>query len=389
MRGEIFIISFDGFLRDNGTVGVRNHVAIVAAQGYGNTVVEAIASIVHGVYPVIHPYGRGQIGPDARQQSRTLAGTILNPNVYGAVIVAWEPVEAQKIYKLVREKSNKKVEIVTIMGQGTLKAIEQGARIALDMLVEASGLKREKAPIDKLLIAVNCGASDATSGIVANPATGYVCDKLINLGGTAIFGETAEIMGAEHILARRSSPEVGRRLLEIVKEVEDYVLSLGIDIRGNQPKPDNIEGGLTTVEEKALGNIAKAGSHPVERVISYGEAPAGKGLYHMYSSPAGAESNTGFFACGAQITIFTTGKGNPVGHVLGPVIKVTGNHRTVSAAPENIDLDISAVLKGQMDIDEAGEHLFSFLLKVASGKITKSEALKHSEFAISRIGLTV
>lgn len=364
-------------------------MAIVAAQGYANTVVEAISSIIHGVYPVIHPYGRGQIGPDAEQQTRTLAGTILNPNVYGAVIVAWEPVEAQKIYKQVRKRSNKKIEIVTIMGQGTLKAVEEGARIALDMVIEASGLKREKAPIDQLMIAVNCGASDATSGIVANPATGYVCDKLINLGGVAIFNETAEIMGAEHILARRSSPEVGKRLLEIVKEVEDYVLSLGIDIRGNQPKPDNIEGGLTTVEEKALGNIAKAGTHPVEGIISYGERPPGKGLYHMYSSPAGAESNTGFFACGAQVIIFTTGKGNPVGHILGPVIKVTGNPRTVKAAPENIDIDISAVLKGQIDIEEAGERLFSFLLQVASGKITKSEALKHNEFAISRIGLTV
>ena len=170
-------------------------MAIVAAQGYANTVVEAISSIIHGVYPVIHPYGRGQIGPDAEQQTRTLAGTILNPNVYGAVIVAWEPVEAQKIYKQVRKRSNKKIEIVTIMGQGTLKAVEEGARIALDMVIEASGLKREKAPIDQLMIAVNCGASDATSGIVANPATGYVCDKLINLGGVAIFNETAEIMG--------------------------------------------------------------------------------------------------------------------------------------------------------------------------------------------------
>lgn len=327
-------MDFYGYVRENGTVGVRNYVTIVSAQGAANAVVNGICSIINGVIPVVHPYGRGQIGKDDEQTIRTLAGTILNPNVFAAVIVSMEPKAAEKIYCAVKKKNNKKIEVISILDQGTIKTIEKGCRIAINMLIEASEAKRTKVDISNLVIGVNCGASDATSGIVANPVTGLVCDKVVNNSGTVIFNETAELMGAEHILTRRSSPEVGKRILEVVKEVEDYILSLGVNIHGTNPEPDNIEGGITTLEEKALGGIAKIGKYPIQDVIDYAEPPKLKGLNLMHSPPPAAESNTGFFACGAQLIIFTTGKGNPTGHVLAPVIKVTGNPRTVTTAME-------------------------------------------------------
>ena len=240
-----------------------------------------------------------------------------------------------------------------------------------------------------LILGLECGGSDATSGLAANPALGVASDSLIDLGGTCILSETTESIGAEHVLARRAvSDAVGQQLIAIVRACEERALRMGEDLRGSQPTPGNIAGGISTIEEKSLGCIHKAGSAPIQGVLGYAEAPPGAGLYVMDTPGMDVESMAGLAAGGAQVMVFTTGRGTPTGNPIMPVIKVTANRRTADRMADNIDLNLSGVIEGTLSIEQAGQRIFDEILAVAGGKLTKAELLGHTEFSIYRVGPT-
>ena len=378
-------MEFYGYEREDGSVGIRNHIAIIAVDALANRTVEAISRLIKNTVPITHPYGRLQFGEDLDITFDTLIGTGCNPNVAAALVVGLEPEWTQKIVDGI-SKSKKPVESVTIIRRGDHKALERGARIAQRMVSEASENLREPFSISDIIVSIKCGSSDTTSGIASNPAVGAAVDKIIDEGGTVIFGETSELAGAEHILARRAVNDAVRE--EFLKAFEEYVnfaISKGVDIFGSQPTAENIAGGLSTIEEKALGNIQKTGTKPIQGVLRPAEKPRGKGLWFMNTSSSAQEAITLFAAAGAVVHLFSTGQGSVVGHPIEPVIKISGNEITVKTMPEHIDVDVSGILKGTMSIEEAGDLILKTLLKTASGKLTASEILCHNEFALTRL----
>jgi len=378
-------MEFYGYEREDGSVGIRNHVAIIAVDALANRTVEAISRLIKNTVPITHPYGRLQFGEDLDITFDTLIGTGCNPNVAAALVVGLEPEWTQKVVDGI-SKSKKPVESVTIIRQGDHKALERGARIAQRMVSEASENRREPFSISDIIVSIKCGASDTTSGIASNPAVGAAVDKIIDEGGTVIFGETSELAGAEHILARRAvNDSVREEFLKTFEEYINFAVSKGVDIRGSQPTAENIAGGLSTIEEKALGNIQKTGTKPIQGVLRPAEKPRGKGLWFMNTSSSAQEAVTLFAAAGAVVHLFSTGQGNVVGHPIEPVIKISGNEITVKTMPEHIDVDVSGVLKGTMSIEEAGDLILETLLKTASGKLTAAEILGHNEFALTRL----
>ena len=378
-------MEFYGYEREDGSVGIRNHVAIIAVDALANRTVEAISRLIKNTVPITHPYGRLQFGEDLDITFDTLIGTGCNPNVAAALVVGLEPEWTQKVVDGI-SKSKKPVEPVTIIRQGDHKALERGARIAQRMVSEASENRREPFSISDIIVSIKCGASDTTSGIASNPAVGAAVDKIIDEGGTVIFGETSELAGAEHILARRAvNDSVREEFLKTFEEYINFAVSKGVDILGSQPTAENIAGGLSTIEEKALGNIQKTGTKPIQGVLRPAEKPRGKGLWFMNTSSSAQEAVTLFAAAGAVVHLFSTGQGNVVGHPIEPVIKISGNEITVKTMPEHIDVDVSGILKGTMSIEEAGDLILETLLKTASGKLTAAEILGHNEFALTRL----
>jgi altronate dehydratase large subunit len=287
-----------------------------------------------------------------------------------------------KIFESVRA-AGKPVECLIIQEEGgTLKTIEKGVRI-LQRMMEQYEIKEVETDLSSVTVAIECGGSDTTSGIASNPVVGYVADRLVDLGATVVFSETTEIIGAEHLLIKRAvNEEVAKKLLELVSRCEQSALAGGEDIRGVNPTPGNITGGLTTLEEKSLGAIYKAGTKPLKGVLEYAEPIPTGGLYFMDSPGHDVESVSGMVAGGAQVVIFTTGRGTPTGCAIAPVIKVTANAKTYSRMSDNIDVDVSDVLEGKTTIQQAGERLFQKLIEVLNGKLTKSEMLRHHEFGI-------
>lgn len=383
-------VKFWGYRRPDGRVGIRNHVAIVSAMDNSNPVVRRIANLVRGTIPVCCSYGRGLVGKDYQQHLRTLIGLATNPNVAAAIVISLEPVTAGRVAEGIA-KTGRPVEVIALEDiGGTIKATELGMRLAQNMVIEASRLRREEASIQEIILGVECGGSDSSSGVASNPVTGYVSDQLVEMGGTVIMSETVEWMGAEHILARRAvSRELAEKIYRAVAWYEEYAKSIGIDLRGTNPAPDNIAGGLSTIEEKALGAIQKAGTAPIQGLLEYAERPEGSGLYLMDAPPPGVENVTALAAGGCQVVIFSTGKGNPLGNPVVPVIKVSGNPQTVRLVADNIDIDVSAVLQGKASISEEGVNLWNLLLEICNGKLTKSEVLAEEEISISRIGFSL
>jgi altronate dehydratase large subunit len=384
-------MTFMGYRRADGRVGIRNHVLILPTSVCASQVASEIARSVPGCVAACHAYGCCQVGEDWQLTFRTLRNTAGNPNVGGTLVVGLgcEGLEPLTMLGAVEGLGKPSRGIVIQEEGGSLKSIAQGAAIARTMLDEISRQPREAAEASALMLGLECGGSDATSGLAANPALGAASDLLIASGGTCILSETTESIGAEHILARRAvSAEVGRRLLEIVRACEERALKMGEDLRGSQPTPGNLAGGISTIEEKSLGCIHKAGSAPIQGVLEYAEPPGGRGLYVMDTPGMDVESMVGLAAGGVQVMVFTTGRGTPTGNPVMPVIKVTANRATARRMADNIDLDLSGVIEGTQTIEEAGQAILDEILAVASGKLTKAERLGHTEFSIYRIGPT-
>ncbi len=384
---------FQGFRRTDGRVGVRNHILIVPTVVCSAVVCERIAAAVPGAVALPHLAGCGQLGPDMQITHDTLAAYCQHPNV-GAVLVVGlgcEQVVGQMLTESARA-AGKPSAIVSIQGEGgTPRAIAKGTEVAADL---ARGLERdarEWCSIDTLILSLKCGGSDYTSGLAANPALGRVADRLNGYGAATVLGEIAEIMGAEHLLAARATrPEVAGRLLKVIHRVESEAQALGLDIRGTQPSPGNIRGGLTTIEEKSLGATHKAGERsPLEDVVAYAARITRKGLTVMDTPGLDVESVTGMVGGGAQVVVFTTGLGTPTGNPIAPVIKITGNARTARSMADNTDLDVSGILDHSEPIDGAADRLLDEILAVCSGKLTSAERLGHREFAIHRRNPTI
>lgn len=381
-------MEISAYRRPDGKYGIRNKVIILSTVGCANETARLISQQVQGTVNIPNPKGCGQIGKGIEIMLRSLIGLSLNPNVYGTIIVGLgcETTQPYKLYEEIKKRSNKPIEAITIQDEGgTLKAIEKGIKLARKMVEDMSMVKREETDISNIILATNCGGSDATSGISANPALGCCSDTLINMGGTVIIGETTELIGTEHILARRAKDEVVKgNILKIVKDLEHEFQRLGIDVRGANPTPGNIKGGLSTLEEKALGGISKGGSGTINEVVRYGDIPKSKGLVIMDTPGYDVESVTGMAAGGAQICIFTTGRGNPIGNPIIPVIKITGNKQTFEKMSDNMDLDISDVVSGKKSISECGEMIFQDMVDVCNGKYTKAESYGFSDICIYR-----
>lgn len=379
-----------GYRRSNGQVGFRNHVAVLAAMDNINGVVKKISDAVRGTLPLPIWYGRGQFGQDEELTFRTLVGMGQNPNLAAVLVVSLEPVSARKLAEAIAE-SGKPVRWVSVQTAGnSIAAVAEGTMLAAELVKEVSEYRREPVGLDELVLGVECGGSDTTSGIAGNPSLGYVADRVVEAGGTVVLSETSEIMGAEHILARRArSPQVAEAIYAAVRRIEEEANARGVSILGANPVPDNIAGGLTTIEEKSLGAIIKAGTAPVEGVIGFAERPQGKGLYVMDTPAPAAESMTGLAAGGVQLILFATGKGNSVGSPLAPTIKVSGNPETVRRMAPNIDYDVSDLFLGEKNLDEVGSGLYDYVLKTLSGKMTASEILQEEQIALNRIQPTV
>jgi len=385
---------FLGYPRADGRSGTRNYVLVVPTVICSSVVCERIAEAEpEAIVALPHLAGCGQLGPDMRVTHETLAAYCQHPNVGAVLVVALgcEQVIAQTLADAARE-AGKPAEIIAIQDVGgTVRTIARGREVAARMAGDLRGAARAWCDIRQLVLSLKCGGSDYTSGLASNPALGRAADRLVDLGGAAVLGEIAEIMGAEHLLAARASrPDVGQKLLRVISRVEAETMALGLDIRGTQPSPGNIRGGLTTIEEKSLGATHKGGERtPLVDVVPYAGRVSKPGLTVMDTPGLDVESVTGMVGGGAQVVVFTTGLGTPTGNPIAPVMKITGNARTARQMADNIDLDVSGVIEDTETLESAADRLFDAILAVASGRPVAAEVLRHREFAIHRRNPTI
>jgi altronate dehydratase large subunit len=382
--------TFWGYARPDGSVGIRNLIAVISVMDNCNPVSRAVAQAVQGTVYMPGSYIRGQLAKDREITLHVTAGLCLNPNIAGVVVVGLEPGTTQELVNLIKP-SGKPVAAVDIqLAGGTIQSIAEGTRAALRFSREASKQRREEFPLSRLNVGLECGGSDTTSGLASNPSIGVVADAIVSAGGTAIITETSEFFGAEHLFAERAAtPEVGRKILEVIRSHEKDIIGLGIDLRGSNPSLDNIRGGLSTIEEKALGAMAKAGKSKVIDVLSYGQAPSRKGLHFMAGPAPAVESITGLAAGGCQMCLFSTGVGNPIGHQVATVVKISGNRNTLNMMPDNVDFDVSGILEKNETVRAVGERLVQYAISVANGELTTSELLDTRDSAISRFGFSM
>lgn len=387
--------TFQGYRRPDGTFGSRNFVAVISSVVCANEVTAAIVHQTFGTAAVMHQQGCSQLSPDLERVTNSLIGLGSNPNVAAALIVSLG-CEGTNVNKVVEEiaKTGKPVEVINIQKLGGMtNAISVGTTIAQKLVMETSGIQRETADISEFIMGIKCGASDATSGFASNMVIGYVSDKLVDLGATVIFGETTEFIGAEHILAKRArTPEIGNKILEIVDQMETRGKSLGVDMRKGQPTPGNIEGGLTTIEEKSLGAIMKSGTRTIEGVLEYDEIATRrcKGLWIKNTPGREPVLLTGMALAGAQAVIFSTGRGAPQGFPIMPVLKVCGNTETYNRMINDMDINAGPVILNEKTVEEIGETAFKMMLEILSGKTTKSESIKYTNtMDIYTIGPTI
>jgi len=382
-------LKFWGWRRENGRVGVRNHVVVLPLDDLSNAACEAVANNIKGTLALPHAYGRLQFGEDLELHFRTLIGTGSNPNVAAVVVIGIEDQWTNRVVEGIA-KTGKPVTGFGIEGTGDIMTIAKASRVAKDYLQWASEQTREECSISDLWVSTKCGESDTTTGLSSCPTVGNMYDKLIPHGIYGCFGETSEITGAEHLAkARAATPEVGEKWYRIWKSYQDDVIEQfkTSDLSDSQPTKGNIAGGLTTIEEKALGNLEKIGREcRYIDALEPAEAPAkGPGLYYMDTSSAAAECVTLMGAGGYVVHTFPTGQGNVIGNPIVPVIKITGNPRTVRTMSEHVDVDVSGVLRREMTIPQAGDALIDMIVRTANGRLTAAEALGHREFVMTKL----
>lgn len=376
--------TFLGYRRASGPAGIRNWIAVISVMDNCNPVTRAIAQAVAGTIPVTTMFVRGQFGDDLEFALDALAGMGRNPNIAGVVLVGLEESSTEAVAARIRT-SGKPVETVHLQPDGTITCIAEGTRRAARLALQASRQRREPCPMSDLIVGLECGGSDTTSGLSCNPVIGRMADRLVADGGTVIISETSEFIGAEHLFAARATDaQVEREFLAAVREMEYMAIRRGVNMRDSQPAPDNKRGGLTTVEEKALGAMAKAGSGQLMGVLKYGQAPTRRGLHFMDAPSAAVENLTAFAIGGCQLICFGTGVGNPIGNMVSPTIKVCGNVNTLRSMGDNIDVDVSAVFESGASIAELGDSLYEHVAQVGSGTFVTSEMLNVRETAVSR-----
>jgi (2R)-sulfolactate sulfo-lyase subunit beta len=378
-------MSLTGYRRPDGRAGVRNHVVILPVDDLSNAVCENVARVVPGTLALPHHYGRLQYGEDLDLTFRTLIGSGANPNVAAAVVIGIEPNWTHRVAEGVA-RSGKPVESYSIERFGDLRTLAAAARTAQQLLQDASELRREPVERREVLISIKCGESDTTTGLGSCPTVAQVVDRHVAGGGTVIFGETSELTGGEQLIADRcATPEVRARFQAMYDGYIREIEASAANLLGSQPTQGNIRGGLSTIEEKALGNIAKTGTAPVVDALGPAETPVRPGLNFMDSSSAAAEFITLMGAAGAAVHLFPTGQGNIIGNPLVPVVKVTANPLTARTMSEHVDLDVSGLLWRQYTLREAGEQLLALVDRVIDGRLTCAEALGHREFVLTKL----
>lgn len=382
-------MTFYGYKRPDGRVGVRNKVLILPASVCASDTTRIIAQQVEGAVTFNNQLGCSQVASDQQYTMDVMAGYAANPNVYGTVVVSLgcENCQMDLVVAAIQERTNKPIKQVIIQEVGgTLKAVDLGVRYAKEMVSDASLLQKEEFPLSELIVGTECGGSDPTSGLAANMFIGEMSDRIVAEGGTSILSETTEFIGAEHILARRAvNKEVHDRIFEIVHRYEKALQLVGEEVREGNPSPGNKAGGITTLEEKSLGCIHKGGHTTVNAVYDYAKQVEPKsGLVIMDTPGNDPSSVAAMVAGGAQVVVFSTGRGSPTGNPIAPVIKITGNRITFANMEDNIDVDASPIIYGG-DLKQLGDDFMKLLAEVASGRQTKAEALGFTEMAIARV----
>ncbi len=383
-------MTFYGYKRPDGRVGVRNHVLILPASVCASDTTRIIASQVTGAVTFNNQLGCSQVPVDQAYTMDVMAGFAANPNIYGTVVVSLgcENCQMDLVVKAIEERTNKPIRQVIIQeAGGTLKAIEAAVRYAKEMVAEASLLRREEFPISELIVGTECGGSDPTSGLAANPLIGQMSDLLVEAGATTVLSETTEFIGGEHLLAARAvNQEVHDRIYEIVHRYEKSLQMVGEEVREGNPSPGNKAGGLTTLEEKSLGCIHKGGHAPVSNVYDYAKPlKSYEGLVIMDTPGNDPSSVAAMVAGGCQIIVFSSGRGTPTGNPIAPVIKITGNRETYKKMSDNIDVDASPIIYGSKTLEGMGDELLDLVVKTANGQQTKAESLGYVEISIARV----
>ncbi len=378
-------LKLTGYRRPDGRFGVRNHVVVIPVDDLSNAAAEAVAMNIRGTMALPHPYGRLQFGDDLDLTFRTLAGAGRNPNVAAAIVIGIEPNWTDRIVKEIAT-TRKPVAGFSIERAGDLKTIQAASRKAKEFVHDASEIQREPFAVKQLTMSCKCGESDTTSGLASNPTVGRAFERLADAGATLIFGETTELTGGEDLVMQKcETPEIAAQFKAAFDDYQKLVESQGVDLLGSQPTEGNIRGGLTTIEEKAMGNIQKAGRCVIVDFLKPAEEPRKPGLSFMDSSSAAAEMVTLCAAAGSVVHFFPTGQGNVIGNPIVPVIKLSANPLTVTTMSEHIDVDLTGMLRMEMNLDEAADAALAVLERTVNGRLTAAEVLRHNEFVLTKL----
>ncbi len=382
-------MEFWGYRRAEGRAGIRNHVLILPSCVCGSESARIVASQVRGAVNIVFNTGCSDVQANTDMSQKVLTGFACNPNVYGVVIIGLgcETVGHRQLREKIQKMTSKPVVSFGIQEEGgTLKTIEKAVRAAREMAAEAAMQPKEKFDISELLLGIECGGSDATSGLASNPAVGELSDLLVDMGASTIMSESIEWIGGEHVLAKRAAtPEIHNQIIEVCRAYEEHLKAAGQDCRAGQPTPGNKAGGLSTLDEKSLGCIRKGGTRPIVEVLQQAERPTKHGAIVMDTAGFDISSVTSMVAGGCNAVIFTTGRGTPTGNAIVPVLKVTGNERTYKMMDDNMDVDLSAIIRGEKTYQEMGREMLNNIEAMCNGKMTKVETYGFSDIAVDHV----
>lgn len=382
-------MEFWGYRRAEGRAGIRNHVLILPTCVCGSESARIVASQVKGAVNIVFNTGCSDVQANTEMSQKVLTGFACNPNVYGVVIIGLgcETVGHKELREKLQKMTSKPVVSFGIQEEGgTLRTIEKAVRAARELAAEAAMQQRERFPISELLLGIECGGSDATSGLASNPAVGELSDLLVDLGASTMMSESIEWIGGEHVLAKRAAtPELHNQIIEVCRAYEEHLKAAGQDCRAGQPTPGNKAGGLSTLDEKSLGCIRKGGTRPIVEVLEQAARPTKRGAIVMDTAGFDISSVTSMVAGGCNAVIFTTGRGTPTGNAIVPVLKVTANERTFRMMDDNMDVDLSPIIRGEKTFREMGREMLADIEALCNGRMTKAEVYGFSDIAVDHV----